>query len=73
MASSRLSFGQDRNDHRHDSGHDHAHTHRHNHPAAAHPAQALSWSILRLTLAARLAGAAAVSAALWAIVVAAMR
>jgi hypothetical protein len=51
-------------------GHDHAHSHD---PAAPHPAQAASWSILRMTVAARLAAALAVCAALWAFVLLAMR
>jgi len=38
-----------------------------------HPAQAVSWSILRLTAVARLAAAAAAAAALWAIVWLAMK
>jgi hypothetical protein len=52
----------------------HAHDHVHSHGAATpHPAQAASWSILRMTVAARLAAALAVSAALWAFVLLAMR
>ena len=42
-------------------------------PATPHPAQAAPWSILRMTVAARLAAAVAVSAGLWAIVWLAMR
>jgi hypothetical protein len=38
-----------------------------------HPAQAASWSILRMTVVARLGAALAVSAGLWAIVWMAMR
>ncbi|MGP9814648.1 hypothetical protein ACTZWT_24305 [Rhodopseudomonas sp. NSM] len=38
-----------------------------------HPVQPPPWSILRMTLAARLAAAMAVSAVLWAIVLLAMR
>jgi len=55
--------------------HDHqSHDHGHSHgPASPHPAQAVTWSILRMTLAARLAAAAAISAGLWAIVLVAMR
>jgi hypothetical protein len=49
-------------------GHDHAHG-----PASPHPAQAVSWSILRMTVTSRLAAAVAVSAGLWAIVWLAMR
>ena len=57
----------------------HSHTHEHLHhphshgPATPHPAQAAPWSILRMTVAARVAAALAVSAALWAVVLAAMR
>jgi len=56
----------------HDHGHAHAHAHSHG-PASPHPAQAAPWSILRMTVAARLAAALAVSAGLWAIVWLAMR
>ena len=62
--------------HAHSHGHDHhhGHAHQHNHdPATPHPAQAAPWSILRMTVAARLAAAVAVSAALWGIVWLAMR
>jgi hypothetical protein len=52
--------------------HDHANAHHHA-PAAPHPAQAVTWSILRMTVLARFAAAAAVSAALWAFVWLAMR
>jgi hypothetical protein len=52
--------------------HDHGHTHNHG-PASPHPAQVAPWSILRMTVAARLAAALAVSAGLWAIVLLAMR
>jgi hypothetical protein len=51
--------------------HDHARAHHHAHshgPAAPHPAQAVTWSILRMTVLTRFAAAAAVSAALWAFV-----
>jgi hypothetical protein len=55
-------------------GHDHGHVHAHSHgPASPHPAQAAPWSILRMTLVSRLGAALAVSAALWAIVLIAMR
>jgi hypothetical protein len=55
-------------------GHDHGHAHPHSHgPASPHPAQAVSWSILRMTVISRLAAAVAVSAGLWAIVWLAMR
>ncbi len=47
--------------------HAHGHTHRHG-PAAPHPSQAVTWSILRMTVLTRLAAAVAVSAALWAFV-----
>jgi hypothetical protein len=63
----------------HDHGHlhgdsAHAHGHLHHHPAASpHPAQPAPWSILRMTLVARLGAALAASAALWAIVLIAMR
>jgi hypothetical protein len=56
--------------HSHEYGDDHAHSHG---PASPHPAQAAPWSILRMTVAARLAAALAVSAGLWAIVWLAMR
>jgi hypothetical protein len=42
-------------------------------PASPHPAQAAPWSILRMTVVSRLAAAAAVSVALWATVLLAMR
>jgi hypothetical protein len=52
----------------------HAHGHVHHHPPASpHPAQAAPWSILRMTLAARLGAALGVSVALWAVVLIAMR
>jgi hypothetical protein len=67
-------------DHGHLHGHDpahphgHDHTHAHVHDAAApHPAQAAPWSILRMTLAARLSAALAVCAVLWGVVILAMR
>jgi hypothetical protein len=54
--------------------HDHGHTHAHSHgPASPHPAQAAPWSILRMTVVARLGAALAVSASLWTIVWLAMR
>jgi hypothetical protein len=58
--------------HTHTHEHGHAHTHSHG-PASPHPAQAAPWSILRMTVAARLAAALAVSCGLWAIVLVAMR
>jgi hypothetical protein len=62
--------------HSHHHGHDHAqgHVSVHSHgPASPHPAQAAPWSILRMTVVSRLAAAAAVSVALWATVLLAMR
>jgi hypothetical protein len=60
--------------HSHGDGPHHAHSHQHSHdPATPHPAQAAPWSILRMTVAARLAAAVAVSAGLWGIVWLAMR
>jgi hypothetical protein len=58
----------------HDDGHDHRLGHAHSHgPASPHPAQAAPWSILRMTVVARLGAALAVSAALWAVVWFSMR
>jgi hypothetical protein len=59
-------------DHSHDHGHVHAHAHSHG-PASPHPPQAARWSILRMTVVARLVTALGVSAGLWAIVLLAMR
>jgi hypothetical protein len=62
--------------HPHDHDHDHAHGHVHLHshgPASPHPAQAAPWSILRMTVAARLGAALAVSAVLWGVVWLSMR
>jgi hypothetical protein len=62
--------------HSHSDGHHHGHAHSHQHshdPATPHPAQAAPWSILRMTVVARLAAAVAVSAGLWGIVWLAMR
>jgi hypothetical protein len=62
----------------HHHGHDHPHAghshavHSHG-PASPHPAQPAPWSILRMTVISRLTAALAVSAVLWAIVLAAMR
>jgi hypothetical protein len=54
--------------------HDHTHSHAHSHgPATPHPAQVAPWSILRMTVLARLSAAVAVSAGLWAVVWLAMR
>jgi hypothetical protein len=58
----------------HDYHHDHSHHHGHGHgPATPHPAQPAPWSILRMTVLARLAAALVVSAGLWAVVLLAMR
>jgi len=58
----------------HSHSHDHGHVHVHSHgPASPHPAQAAPWSILRMTVVARLGAALAVSAVLWAVVWLAMR
>jgi hypothetical protein len=60
--------------HSHDHDHGHVHVHAHSHgPATPHPAQTAPWSILRMTVAARLLAALVVSAGLWAIVLLAMR
>ena len=60
--------------HSHGHNHGHAHSHPHSHdPATPHPAQAAPWSILRMTVVGRLAAALALSAALWAVVLVAMR
>jgi hypothetical protein len=60
--------------HSHSHGHDHGHTHAHSHsPSSPHPAQAAPWSILRMTVVARLGAALAVSAGLWTVVLVAMR
>lgn len=66
--------------HGHTDAHGHSHSHHshgphaHSHgPASPHPAQPVHWSILRMTLGARVAAAAAISAGLWAIVLLAMR
>jgi len=61
--------------HSHDHGHHHTHGHRtHSHgPSTPHPAQPAPRSILRMTVAARLGAALAVSACLWVVVLVAMR
>jgi hypothetical protein len=60
--------------HSHSHGDDHGHVHAHSHgPATPHPAQTAPWSILRMTLVSRLGAALVVSAALWAVVLLAMR
>ncbi|AWL99107.1 hypothetical protein [Bradyrhizobium amphicarpaeae] len=56
----------------HAHGHDHSHAHVHD-AASPHPAQAAHWSILRMTMAARLLAALAVCAVLWGVVFLAMR
>jgi len=57
----------------HSHSHDHGH-HHHSHGAATpHPAQPAPWSILRMTVAARLGAALAVSVGLWIVVLVAMR
>jgi hypothetical protein len=58
--------------HHHGPGHHPGHVHSHG-PATPHPAQAAPWSILRMTVAARLGAALVVSAGLWAVVLVAMR
>ncbi|PSO19120.1 hypothetical protein [Bradyrhizobium sp. MOS003] len=58
--------------HVHAHGHDHSHAHVHD-AASPHPAQTAHWSILRMTMAARLAAALAVCAVLWGVVLLAMR
>jgi len=58
----------------HGHAHGHASGHGHSHgPATPHPAQPMSWSILRMPVTARLAAAVAASACLWAIIWLAMR
>ena len=61
-------------------GHDHGHAHVHAHvhapvhgASSPHPAQAAPWSILRMTVAGRMAAAVMVCAVLWTIVLMAMR
>jgi hypothetical protein len=61
------------NDHGDHHDHHHGHAHHSHDPAAPHPAQVAPWSILRMTVAARLAAAVAVSAGLWGVVWLAMR
>jgi len=58
--------------HSHGPNHGSGHAHSHG-PATPHPAQPAPWSILRMTMASRLAAALAVSAGLWAVVLLAMR
>jgi hypothetical protein len=53
----------------HHHGHDHGHSHGHSHgPTSPHPAQAATWSILRMPVVSRFAAAVAVAAVLWAVV-----
>jgi hypothetical protein len=60
--------------HTHAHDHDHPHSHAHSHgPASPHPAQPVAWSILRMTLGARLVAALVISTVLWAVVLVAMR
>ena len=59
-------------DHSHPTSHGHTHGHSHG-PASPHPAQAAPWSILRMTVVARLGAALAVSVGLWAVVWLSMR
>jgi hypothetical protein len=56
----------------HAHGHVHSHAHHHG-PAAPHPSQPVTWSILRMTVLSRFAAAVAVSAVLWAFVFLAMK
>ena len=58
--------------HSHDHAHGAGHAHSHG-PATPHPAQPAPWSILRMTLLARLGAALLISVALWAVVLGAMR
>jgi hypothetical protein len=48
--------------------HDHSHPHHHHHPGGAHPPAAVSTSILRLSVAERLAAAGIMIAVMWAVV-----
>jgi hypothetical protein len=58
----------------HAHSHDHENHHGHSHgPTTPHPAQPAPWSILRMTVVARLGAALAVSAGLWVVVLMAMR
>lgn len=73
-AASRVHQHDHAHGHSHAHGHGHGHDHTHTHDAASpHPAQAAPWSILRMTMAARLAAALAVCAVLWGVVLLAMR
>jgi hypothetical protein len=65
-----LAHPQTHEHHGHADGNSHVHSHG---AATPHPAQAAPWSILRMTVAARLAAALVVCAALWAFVLLAMR
>jgi hypothetical protein len=66
------SHSHDHSHHGHAHAHGHGRTHSHD-PSTPHPAQAAPWSILRMTVAARLGAALAVSACLWVVVLVAMR
>jgi hypothetical protein len=75
-AASQAHHSDHAHNHSHDDGHSHGHDHTHAHvhgAASPHPAQAAHWSILRMTMAARLAAALAVCAVLWGVVFLAMR
>jgi hypothetical protein len=58
--------------HSHDHAHPQPYAHSHG-PAAPHPAQPVTWSILRMTVLSRFTAAVAVSAALWAFIWLAMK
>jgi hypothetical protein len=58
--------------HDHHDHHHHGHAHAHG-EASPHPAQAATWSILRMPVVARVGAALTASAALWAAVLLAMR
>jgi hypothetical protein len=57
----------------HSHPHDHGQVHHSHGPFAPHPAQAASWSILRMTVISRLGAALVVSAVMWGVVWLAMR
>lgn len=67
--------------HQHPCSHDHAGTPlraspgagHHHAPSMPHPAQAVPWSLLRVGLAARLGGSLLIVAALWIVVLVAVR
>jgi hypothetical protein len=63
-------------DPQHHTSHGHVHHQAHPHahgPAAPHPAQVATWSLLRMPATARLGAAVIACAALWAVVLIAMR